>query len=131
VIDVCVGLAVTGEIEDALLSQLAYSRLHPGERARGRLGADRVMAGVDGVTAPFVPHDHRDRVGLDDQIVGQPACLAGGGLRGRLIRVPDGDQISHQFPRSHAAPFFPCAVKAWAWCESCCRHAWDASAFGG
>ena len=69
------------------------------------------MAAVDGVTAPFVPNDHRDRVRLEDQTVGQPACLAGGGLRGRLIRVPDGDQISHQFPRSHAAPFFPCAVK--------------------
>jgi hypothetical protein len=64
VIDVSAGLAVTGEIEDALLSQFAYSRLHPGERALGRLGADRVMAGVDGVTAPFVPHDHRDRVRL-------------------------------------------------------------------
>jgi hypothetical protein len=113
VIDVCVGLAVTGEIEEALRSQFAHGRLHPGERARGRLGAGRVMAGVDVVTAPSVPHDHRDRVRLDDQIVGQPACLAGGGLRDCLVRVPDGDQISHQFPRSHAAPSFPCAVKAW------------------
>jgi hypothetical protein len=111
VIDVSVGLAVTDEIEDALHSQLGYSWLHPGERALGRPGADRVMAGADVVPALFVPHDHRDRARLDDQIVGQRACLAAAGFRGRLIRVPDGDQIGHKFPRSHAASFFPRAVK--------------------
>jgi len=34
------------------------------------------MADVSVVTALFVPHDHRDRVQLDDQILGQPACLS-------------------------------------------------------
>jgi hypothetical protein len=59
-----------------------------------------MVAGVDVVAAVRVPHDHRDRVRLDDQVLGQPACLIGSGLRGRLIRVSDSDQISHAIPFS-------------------------------
>ena len=43
------------------------------------------------VLALLVPHDHRDRVGLDDQVLGQPPCLVGGGIRGRFIWIADGD----------------------------------------
>jgi hypothetical protein len=46
---------------------------------------------VDVVTAVFVPHDHRDRVRLDDQVLSQPARLVGGSFRGCLIRVSDGN----------------------------------------
>jgi hypothetical protein len=65
------------------------------------------MVGVDVVTAVFVPHDHRDRVGLDDQVPGQLACLVGRGIRGRLIRVSDGDQVGHDFSLSHLWLFSP------------------------
>jgi hypothetical protein len=65
------------------------------------------MAGVDAVAAVLVPHDHRDRVWLDNQITGQPACLIGRGFRGCLIRVSDGDQISHGVLLSHASLLFP------------------------
>jgi hypothetical protein len=67
----------------------------------------RVVAGVDVVAAVFVPHDHGDRVRLDDQVLGQPACLVGGGFRSRLIRVSDGDQISHDIPFPHPVQFLP------------------------
>jgi len=58
-------------------------------------GADRVMVGVDVVAAVFVPHDHRDRVRLDDQIPGQPTRLVGGGFGSRLVWISDGNQVSH------------------------------------
>src|SRR5262249_14274202 len=76
------------------------------EHAPGRPGADRVMAGVDVVAAVLVADDHRDRVRLDDQVPGQPARLLGRGLRGRLILVPDGDQVSQGvfLPCKHASP---------------------------
>jgi len=41
------------------------------------------MGGVDGAVAVLVPHDHRDRIRLDDQIGGQAARLTGGLVRGR------------------------------------------------
>jgi len=43
------------------------------------------------------PRDHRDRVGLDDQVGGQPPRLIGG-ERGGLIQVSDGDQVSYGLP---------------------------------
>jgi hypothetical protein len=78
---------------------------NPQEHAPGRSGADRVMAGVDVVAGVLVPRDHRDRVGLDDQIGGQATCLVGGGVRGRLIRISDGDQVSHGVPFFSWCPF--------------------------
>jgi hypothetical protein len=56
---------------------------------------------LDVVPAVVVAHDHRDRIRLDDQVAGEPSCLIGGGVRGRLIWISDGDQISHgAFPSS-------------------------------
>jgi hypothetical protein len=94
-----------------VLANLPGSQSHPEDRdeeqqaeqespehAPGRSGADRVMGGVDVVAAVRVPHDHRDRVRLDDQVGCQAACLAGGGVRGRFIRVSDGDQVRHGVP---------------------------------
>jgi hypothetical protein len=42
--------------------------------------------------------ENRDRVRLDNQLGGQPPGLVGRGMRGRLIRVSDGDQVSHNGP---------------------------------
>jgi hypothetical protein len=47
------------------------------------------MAGVDVVLAVRIPPDHRDRVGLDDQIPGEPARLVRGGFGGGLAGVSD------------------------------------------
>jgi hypothetical protein len=56
------------------------------------------MAGGDVITAILVPRDHRDGVRLDDQVGGQSPRLIGGSERGHLIRISDGDQISHGVP---------------------------------
>src|SRR5690242_10164318 len=99
---------------DAALGELAHERAHTGpyrhpeyrdeeeqaeqeppEHAPGRSAADQVVTGVDVIAAVFIPHDHRDRVRLDDQVLGQPPGLVGGGIRGRHVRVSDGDQFSH------------------------------------
>ncbi len=50
------------------------------------------------VAAVLVPRDHRDRVGLDDQVGGQSPRLIGSGERRGLIWVTDSDQISHGRP---------------------------------
>jgi hypothetical protein len=42
-----------------------------------------------------VPHDRRDRIGLDDQVVRKPLGLLLRGDRRRLVRIPNGDQICH------------------------------------
>src|SRR5262249_30637375 len=57
-----------------------------------------VVAGGDVVAAVWVPRDHRDRVGLDDHVGGQPPRLIGGVVRGGFMWVSDGDQIGHGFP---------------------------------
>src|SRR5690242_13521523 len=99
---------------DAALGELAHERAHTGpyrhpeyrdeeeqaeqeppEHAPGRSAADQVVTGVDVIAAIFIPHDHRDRVRLDDQVLGQPPGLVGGSVRGRHVRVSDGDQVSH------------------------------------
>jgi len=51
------------------------------------------MVGPDVVVAVFIACDGRDRVGLDDQVLGQAARLLLGDCRGRLIWVSDGDQV--------------------------------------
>jgi hypothetical protein len=58
------------------------SAQQPPGRSPGRPGAHRVMAGVDVVLAVRIPPGHRDRVGLDDQIPGEPARLVRGGFGG-------------------------------------------------
>src|SRR5690348_1439236 len=63
-----------------------------------------MMAGVRVVLSLLVPHDHRDRVGLDDQVLGQPSCLGGGIVRGRLVGVADRDQVGHIFLSFVAMP---------------------------
>jgi len=102
---------------DAGLGELAHQRAQPGshrhpehrdeeqqaeqeppEQAPARSLGHRVVAGRDVITAVLVPRDHRDRVRLDDQVGGQPPRLISGSERGRLIRIPDGDQISHSVP---------------------------------
>src|SRR5689334_22919996 len=74
---------------DAGLGELAHERAHPGshrhpeyrdeeqqaeqeppEHAPGRSAADHVVSGVDVIAAVFIPNDHRDRVRLDDQVLG-------------------------------------------------------------
>src|SRR5215831_1614615 len=94
---------------DAGLAQLAHQGAHPGadghaedrdeeqqaeqeppEHAPRRSGTDDVMVGADVVAAVGIAGDHRDRVWLYDQVLGQSPCLAGCRLRGRLIRVADG-----------------------------------------
>jgi hypothetical protein len=50
-----------------------------------------MVSGADVVAAVRIPHDHRDRVRLNDQISGKAACLIGGGIRGRFIWIADGD----------------------------------------
>jgi hypothetical protein len=48
-----------------------------------RPAADHVIGGVDVVAAVLVPHDHRDRIRLDDKIGAQAARHIGGLVRGR------------------------------------------------
>jgi len=57
--------------------------------------ADQVVAGVHVVIAGFVPHDHGDRIRLDDEVPGKLPCLVGGGLGGGLVGVSDRDQVRH------------------------------------
>lgn len=53
------------------------------------------MAGVDVELAVGVTDNDRDRVRFDDQVLGQAVCLVGRGLRGRLVWVPDRNQVRH------------------------------------
>ena len=57
--------------------------------------ADQVVAGVHVVIAFGVPDDHGDRIGLDDEVFGELACLVGGRLGGGLVGVSDRDQVRH------------------------------------
>jgi hypothetical protein len=96
------------------LGDLAHERAHAGadghpqdrdeeqhaeqqapEHAPGGPAADHVVAGVRVELALLVAHDHRDRVGLDDQVLGQPPGFVGGGVRRGLVGVTDRDQVSH------------------------------------
>jgi hypothetical protein len=52
-----------------------------------------MVAGFDVVPALLVPHDRRDRVGLDDQVPGHPPGLFGRLLGGGLVGITDGNQI--------------------------------------
>src|SRR5579875_3720969 len=58
---------------------------------------DRVMSGLDVVSALPVPHDGRDRIRLDDEVPGEGAGLIGGERRGGLVRIADDDQVGHGF----------------------------------
>ena len=53
------------------------------------------MAGVDVELAVGVTDDDRYGVRLDDQVPGQAVRLVGRGLRGRLVWVPDRNQVRH------------------------------------
>src|SRR5690348_4893838 len=107
---------VLERLVDAGLGDLAHERAHPGadrhpedrdeeqqaeqhapEHAPGRPAADHVVTGVRVVLAFPVPHDHRDGVGLDDQVLGQPPRLGGSLVGGGLVGVTDRDQVSHGF----------------------------------
>jgi hypothetical protein len=99
--------------------------------APGRAGADHAVVGRDVVAAVFVVDEHRDRVRLDDQVLGQPPRLVGGRCRGGLVRVPDGDQISHGLsPLSLASllwPLDPVRPGGVRLVLLCCWETWDTS----
>lgn len=57
-----------------------------------------MVSGVNVIRAIGVPDDSRDRVGLDDEIFGEPVRFGGGGVGGCDIGVPDDDQIRHGLP---------------------------------
>src|SRR5580700_1586630 len=99
---------------DAGFGELTHQRAHPGpdghpedrdeeqqpeqespEHPPGGAPADRMVVGVHVIAAVRVAVNDRDRVRLDDQILGQPARLVGGGRRRRLVRVTNGDQGCH------------------------------------
>jgi hypothetical protein len=50
---------------------------------------------MDVVLTVGVPHDHGDRVGLDNEVASQPASFFGGRLSCGLVWVSDRNQISH------------------------------------
>ena len=53
------------------------------------------MLGMHVIAAVGVPDDYRDRVGLDNQVLGQLPRLVGGGLGGGLVGLSDRDQVCH------------------------------------
>ena len=54
-----------------------------------------MMAGMNVELAFGVTNDDRDRIPVDGEVFGQATGLAGGGFRGLLVLVADGNQVSH------------------------------------
>src|SRR4051794_31588301 len=71
---------------------------HAPEHAPGRARAHGMVVGGHLVLAIGVADDHRDRVGLDDQVLGHLVDRVGREGGGPLVVVADGDEVRHRTP---------------------------------